>query len=147
MTPSDACVNLVKQFEGLRLEAYLDTGGVPTIGYGHTLHVQMGDLISEDQADAFLESDLKTAAFRVEAACTIAPNQNQFDALTSFEYNTGALEHSTLLHLWNTGAPIQETADEFLLWTHGRIDGKLVTLPGLVKRRTAERALFLGVSA
>ncbi len=146
MTPSDACVNLVKEFEGLRLEAYLDTGGVPTIGYGHTLHVQMGDLISEDQADAFLESDLKTAAFRVEAACTIAPNQNQFDALASFEYNTGALEHSTLLRMWNTGGLIQETANEFLLWTHGRIDGKLVTLPGLVKRRTAERALFLRVS-
>jgi lysozyme len=144
MTPSEACEQLVKDFEGLRLSAYLDASGVPTIGWGHTLHVRIGDVIGQDQADVFLASDLEAAAAEVTRCLTIQPNQDQFDALTDFEFNTGALAKSTLLAKLDAG-DVQGAADQFLLWAWAHVNGKLVQVPGLVRRRAAERALFLGV--
>src|ERR1700683_5643593 len=98
MTPSAACTNLVKQFEGLRLEAYPDSGGVPTIGWGHTLNVHLGDLISEDQAEAFLTYDLTETGLGVMKCLKVSVVQHQFDALVCFAFNVGvgALEQSTL---------------------------------------------------
>ena len=55
---SDICLDKIKEFEGLRKEAYLDAAGVPTIGYGHTHGVRMGDVISEYWAEMFLKADL-----------------------------------------------------------------------------------------
>jgi lysozyme len=142
MTISENCIDLVKRFEGCRLSAYSDPGGIPTIGYGHTLNVQLGMSIMQDQADEFLRDDLERAADRVESCLTIVPNQNQFDALVSFEFNTGALKESTLARRWNQGN-VLGAANQFECWTMGRVNGKMQTLPGLVLRRAAEKALFL----
>ena len=153
MIPSQACIDLVKRFEACRLCAYSDPAGVPTIGYGHTHYVRLGDMVEADQADAFLEADLGRAAGAVTAACASRPpNQNQFDALVSFEFNTGGLRRwsdgvlidSVLLKLWKAG-DVQAAADQFLRWNKARnADGQFVVLNGLIRRRAAERELFLG---
>ena len=146
MIPPQNCVDLVKRFESCRLSAYLDPVGIPTIGYGHTANVHLGQSIDLEQADAFLEVDLADAADRVEfsSGLTIVPNQHQFDALVSFEFNTGGLKGSTLVKRWNSG-DILGAADQFLVWNKAHVNGQLVVLSGLTARRNAERALFLGV--
>lgn len=142
MNYSAACVALVKEFEGCKLTAYLDVRGIPTIGFGHTGNVKLGDIIDQEQADAYLEMDLNRAAAAVTACLIGTPNQNQFDAFVSFEYNTGALRGSTMQRLWN-GGNAAGCADQFGRWDKATVDGKLVSLPGLTRRRAAEKALFL----
>jgi lysozyme len=147
MTPSSACVNLVKEFEGCRLGAYQDVRGIWTIGYGHTGEsVVAGMIITPGQATAFLESDLTRASASVDALITMPLSQDQYDALVSFEFNTGALKGSTLQRLLN-GGQYALAADQFLAWNKSTIDGQLVVVPGLTRRRQAERALFLGVTS
>lgn len=139
-------IALVKSFEGIRLHAYPDpgTGGVPwTIGWGTTRYangkaVQPGDTVTQDEADALLRNDLAGAERQVTRAIGDAPTtQKQFDALVSFQYNTGALASSTLLKRHNAGRYAEATA-EFGKWAHA--GGKV--LPGLVKRRAAEAAIY-----
>lgn len=130
---------LIKSFESLRLAAYLCPAGVPTIGWGHTGDVKMGTSITEHQAEAILSVDLD----RFERAVTaLAPqaNENEFAALVSFAFNCGtnALAVSSLLRYFNQGSKLA-AAQEFGVWVHG--GGKV--LPGLARRREAERALFL----
>lgn len=131
---------LIKSFEGLRLKSYLCPANVWTIGYGSTgPHVRQGMVISEKQAEELLLKDIA----RFERAVTemaAAPTQNQFDALVSFAFNigTGALKSSTLLKKHN-GGRYKEAADQFLRWN--RAGGTI--LPGLTRRRTAERKLYL----
>ena len=94
---SEDCLKKLKEFEGFRKEAYLDAAGVPTIGYGHTLGVRMGDVISEYWADMLLKADLYDIEKQVE---TLGDwNQPQFDALVSFAFNLGfyKLKTSTLM--------------------------------------------------
>ena len=131
---------LIESFEELRLSAYLDQRGIPTIGYGHTAGVKMGDTCTEEQADAWLEEDAQTATSGVEKSLQVFCNQNQFDALTSFTFNVGvgAEAHSTLIKLMNAG-DTQGAADQFLVWDH--VNG--VPNAGLLRRRQAEQALFL----
>lgn len=143
MTYSPSCVELVKTFEGLRLSAYRDIRGIITVGYGHVApSMTVGESITQEQADAYLQADLDRAAAAVNACISPALNQNQEDSLVSFQFNTGALKGSTLQRLLNrldfTGG-----ADQFLVWNKAEIDGKLVAVPGLTRRRQAERALFL----
>jgi len=147
MTYSQKAVDIVKQFEGLRLQAYQDTGGVWTIGWGHTAGVKEGQEITEEQAEAFLQADLANSAEFVSQVVTIPLTQNQFDALVDFDLNEGGahLGTSTLLHDLNQG-DILGAASQLSLWVYGRdTTGRLVVLPGLVKRRLAEHQLFLGV--
>lgn len=143
MTPSDNCTQLVATFEGLMLDAYQDGAGVWTIGYGHTAGVKKGDVTTLRQAIDWLSGDLVTAGAAVNRFASGPLTQNQFDALTSFTFNLGAgtLEHSTLLRLLNAGQTIQ-AALEFPKWDH--VNGK--PSAGLLKRRLAERDLFLRVS-
>lgn len=142
MKTSDKGVALIKRFEGLRLKSYPDpgTGGDPwTIGYGHTGGIRRGMEITEAQADAFLRSDL--ARFEQGVANVAAKfTQGQFDALVSFSFNVGLgnLMSSTLLKKHKAGE-YQAAADQFLRWN--RAAGKI--LPGLTKRRAAERELYL----
>lgn len=140
MTPSQRCVDLVKSFEGFFGHAYRCPAGVWTIGYGTTRGVKPGDYCTQDEAEQWLADELNEKAEGVSRLVTVDLNQNQFDALCSFAYNvgTGALQKSTLLRKLNAG-DYQEAADQFPLWTKG--GGK--TLPGLVRRRAAERDLFL----
>ena len=144
-TPSQAAIDLVKASEGLRLEAYQDAGGVWTIGYGHTRDVQPGDVITQQQADDFLQADLAEAAEAVASLVKVPLNQGQFDALCDFVFNLGEgdLERSTLLRLLNAGN-YQAAAQQFRVWVMAAGE----VLPGLVKRRAAERDLFVnGASA
>ena len=128
-------------FEGLRLEAYWDSyGKVWTIGYGHTSGVRKGQKITKQQAINYLRSDCQFAANAVNKYVKVSINQNQFDALVSFTFNlgAGAFAGSDLLKYLNQGK-IQAAANEFPLWCHA--GGQV--LPGLVRRRNAEKALFL----
>jgi len=133
-------LDLIRRFEGLRLRAYLCPGGVWTIGYGHTgPDVKPGLRISSEEADALLRGDVARFGAGVSAiagACT----QGQHDALVSFAFNLGlgALMSSTLLKK-HRAADRGGAAAEFGRWTHAR--GRV--LPGLVRRRAAEAALYL----
>ena len=144
MNVSQEGIDLIKSFEGCRLEAYPDpgTGGVPwTIGWGTTTGVVEGMACTQEQADQMLADDVAKVAGQVNSLLKIKVNQNQFDALVSFAYNAGAgaLASSTLLRLLNAGN-FGGAADEFPKWVHG---GGGSILPGLVRRRAAERSLFM----
>ena len=142
MKTSTQGLDLIKKWEGLRLEAYLCASGVPTIGWGHCKDVQMGDTISIDQASDLLKDDLVTFEHCVGQLITVKINQNEFDALVSFAFNVGcgALEESTLRKKLNSGADRNAVAEEFGRWVKGA-DGQ--PLQGLVNRRAEEKELFL----
>lgn len=141
-----AAVELVKHFEGLSLDAYLCPAGVPTIGYGHTDGVRLGQTITEAQAEKLLQADLTEAAADVDRLVTVPLTDAQRGALASFVFNLGpgALASSTLLRLLNSGDTTGAAA-QFTRWTKARVKGELVDLPGLVRRRAAEQALFQGM--
>lgn len=140
MMPSPACETLVRQSEGCVLHVYKDSGGVLTGGFGHTgPGLVFGEHITPDQAESWLREDLAKAAGAVTqlaGKCT----QGQFDALTDFVFNLGAqrLAGSTLLHKHKAG-DFAGAAAEFGKWVH--CNG--IVLPGLVKRRAKEAALYL----
>ncbi len=133
-------VDLIKSFEGCVLKAYQDSAGVWTIGYGHTKGVHSGMTISATQAEDYLKSDLAMFEQAVNNCVTVSITQNVFDALVSFSFNVGgaALKKSTLLAKLNKG-DINGAAAEFDKWVYA---GKRV-LPGLIRRRAAEKELFL----
>ncbi len=136
---------IVKSFEGLRLQAYQDSVGIWTIGYGHTSmagppDVYPGMVITEAEADQILRRDLDLFEAGVTRGLTIATNSDQFSAMVSFSFNVGlgAFRDSTLLRKHNAG-DFAGAADEFLRWVYA--GGQY--LPGLERRRNAERALYL----
>jgi len=144
MTPSQNCMDLVKQFEGLRLEAYQDGGGVWTIGWGCTTGVYEGQVITEDGAEQILAKDLSDSAEFVSKVVSVPLTQGQFDALVDFTFNEGDgyFGTSTLLRELNKGNYVAAGA-QLSLWVYSRNgEGKLVVEPGLVARRLAEHALF-----
>lgn len=140
MKPSGACFYLIRSSEGLRLKAYRDSGGVLTVGYGHTgPDVKPGMVVTMNQAEAFLQRDVAHAADVVNQhalPCT----QGQFDAFVDFVFNLGEERflRSTLLRKHQAGN-YTGAAQEFARWVFG--GGKV--LPGLVKRRAAEAHLYL----
>jgi lysozyme len=144
-TPSSACTALIKRFEGLRLNAYQDSVGIWTIGYGTTRIngsvIQAGMTITEAQAEQYLLSDL-TEKFvpSIQRNTRALITQSMFDALCCFTYNVGAgnLNKSTLFKDLNASKYL-DSASGFMQWT--KAGG--VELAGLVKRRTAEKDLFL----
>jgi len=139
---SDACVTLVKTFEGFEAKAYKCPAGVWTIGYGHTLNVKPTDVITEVAASMLLKEELQNYADKVDNLVGNA-SQNQFDALVIFAYNLGvnALGTSTLLkkHLAGDYAGAQA---EFARWNKAKVEGKMIVLNGLTKRRNHEAALY-----
>jgi len=132
--------SIVRKFEGCKLTAYLCPAGIPTIGYGHTHNVKLGDTCTQQQADEWLEDDFFYATSDVKAVVKVPLTDNQLDALASFVFNLGVrkLIQSTLLKKLNakdyTGA-----ANEFDKWVFAA--GK--KLNGLIARRAAEKQLFL----
>ena len=142
---SERGLELIKHFEGFRANAYKCPASVWTIGYGHTSEagppvVREGMRITEPEATAMLRRDVERYERAVTAAVTRKPTQAQFDALVSFCYNVGpgALRKSSVLRHFNAGN-IPAAADAFRSWNKG--GGKV--LKGLVRRREAERELFL----
>lgn len=141
MNISEKGINLIKNFEGCRLEAYKCPAGIWTVGYGHTgSTVHQGLKISQSEADSLLKTDLIIHCNNVSKLVKVPLNQNQFDALVSLEYNIGYgnFSRSTLLKLLNT-KNYKDAAEQFAVWRLG--GGKI--LPGLVRRRKAEKDLFL----
>ena len=139
MKTSHKGIDLIKEFEGLRLKAYKCPGGVWTIGYGHTAGVKPGMVISEAQAEEYLMADL-IASEKYLNDLRLAINQNQFDALISFIYNvgTGNFSSSTLLRKVKANPLDNSIMDEFLRWVYSK--GRV--LPGLQRRRLAEMKLY-----
>ena len=140
MQISDRGLDLIRRFEGLRLDAYRCPAGIWTIGYGHTgSDVREGLTITPLIAGTFLRADVGRFGEGVER-CAGLCTQGQFDALVSFAFNLGlnALRVSTLLKLHRLGQH-KLAAAEFSRWVHA--GGK--ELPGLVRRRAAEAVLYL----
>jgi GH24 family phage-related lysozyme (muramidase) len=135
-------VELIKKFEGCRLEAYLCPAGVWTIGYGHTgTNVKAGLKITQADAEALLLSDIERFARAVDTWIKVDLTNNQRCALISFTFNVGigALQESTLRKRLNNGEdPVKVAMEELPRWNKG--DGKI--LEGLVRRRRAEVELF-----
>jgi lysozyme len=142
---NQAGLALIKTFEGLRLTAYRCPAGVWTIGYGHTgPDVMPAQRISQERADQLLRGDLDQFEAGVERALVGAETtDNQFAAMVSLAFNIGlgAFQRSTVLRQHRAGHHIRAAA-AFLMWVKG--GGK--TLSGLVRRRGAERALYLKVT-
>lgn len=132
--------SIVKQFEGCKLKAYLCPAGIPTIGYGHTHNVKLGDTCTQQQAEEWLEDDFFYATSDVKAVVKVPLTDNQLDALASFVFNLGVrkLIQSTLLKKLNT-EDYAGAANEFDKWVFAA--GK--KLNGLIARRAAEKELFL----
>ena len=138
-------MRLLEQFEGLRLEAYLDSAGIATIGFGTIKYpngskVKLDDKITKAQAKEYKLHDLKEFESTVNTSVTVPLSQNQYDALVSLSYNIGsnAFKNSTLLKKLNSG-DYKGAAEQFLVWN--KVNSKRVQ--GLVNRREAERNLFL----
>lgn len=139
MTPSQKAIDLIKEFEGLRLKAHRCPAGVLTIGYGHTSGVKPGMVITEAQAEEFLKEDLQEVVSHINSL-RLALTQNMFDALVSFTFNIGIgnLSRSTLLAKVKADPYDNTILDEFIRWVYAK--GKV--LPGLQRRRLAEAKLY-----
>ncbi len=137
---NDAGIDLLKDFEGFRERAYLDVVGIPTIGYGFTRGVKLGDHMTQAEGQERLKSELAEFEAGVKTACARLPSESQLAALVCLAYNIGlaAFKKSTVLRLHNAG-DFSGAADSFRMWC--KAGGRVVT--GLVNRREAERALYL----
>lgn len=147
---NEAGLDILKRYEGCRLQSYDDANGNPlylgdvpkgiaTIGFGTILDVKAGDRITQAEADAFLRRDLTKFEHIVDSLITVDLNENQFSALVCLAYNCGSAPlKKTLGTLLNEGK-YSDAAEEFTKWNkyHGQVSN------GLVKRRAAERELFL----
>lgn len=133
-------LQIIKDFEGCGLKAYICPSGVWTIGYGHTASVKPDMVITQLDAERLLKQDLLRFEQGVTSLVKVPLTPNQFSALVSFAFNVGinALRTSTLLRLLNN-KDYKGAAKEFLRWDKGN-NGK--PLPGLTKRRKAEQDLF-----
>jgi GH24 family phage-related lysozyme (muramidase) len=152
-TVSQHGVDLIKKFEAFRQNLYNDPAGHCTIGYGTLVHKGNcnGDAsespytggVTEAEATRLLTDRLDEFQRTVNDSVTVELTQNQYDALLSFVYNVGPanFKSSTLLKVLNKGE-YTAVPPEFRKWTKARVNGTLVDLPGLVKRRDAEADLF-----
>lgn len=137
MKISQKGIDLIKKFEGCRLDSYKCSAGKWTIGYGHTAGVTAGQKISQAQAEAYLRADLEKFEKLVAKYDNVYRwTQNEFDALVSFAYNTGSIDKLTV----NGKRTKAEVSEKILLYVK---DGNGNVLQGLVNRRKAEQELFL----
>lgn len=136
---NSAGLALIKEYEGLRLEPYKDTGGIWTCGYGHIKGVTEFTHCTPEIAEAWLESDLMEAEEAVSHLVTVRLTDNQFAALVSFTFNLGrgALAKSTLLKKLNEGGyDLVPACIKSWVFDNGKV------IPGLVRRRNAESTLW-----
>ena len=140
-----AGIALIKSFEGLRTEAYRDQRGIWTLGYGHTRGVAEGDTCTDEQATQWLAEDLALAAAGVDRATVgCSTSDNQFAAMVSLAYNVGVYNFITSSVLaMHRASQYAQAGDAFLMWDKTHIGGKLQPDAGLLRRRQAERTLYL----
>ncbi|MBO9709666.1 MAG: lysozyme [Caulobacter sp.] len=141
---SRAAVDLIKRFEGYRMKAAQLPDGRWTLGYGHTLTARAGASVSEQDAEALLLYDLITVAHAVNENVYTPLNQNQFDALVCFAFNIGTenFVRSAVLRRINEGALLQ-AACGMEMWRKADFEGERIVIDALVRRRAAEKTLFL----
>ena len=147
MSTTSKAADIIAVFEGKKLKAYRDSGGIWTIGFGSTYNidekrpVQEGDTIDESTAIRWLHTITGNLQNDIKKLITVSTTQNQLDSLTSLAYNIGLgnFKKSTLLKRLNANYPKIQLADEFLKWN--KVKG--VVNQGLVNRRSKERELFL----
>ena len=139
MKASVDAYELIKQFEGLRLKAYLCPAGIWTIGYGHTSGVSPNSFITIQEADEYLHRDVATIEMQLNKLNLIL-RQCQWDAIVSFVFNVGIgnFKSSTLLAKIRINPDDNSIMDEFLTWVYA--NGKVMN--GLQKRRLAEMKLY-----
>jgi lysozyme len=138
-------LELIKGDEGLRLKAYQDQKGIWTIGYGHTLGVTPGMVITKEEALSLLDEDADSAESDINRLVKVSLSQNEFDALVGIRFNIGSgyFAGSTLLRKLNAGDKAG-AADQFLVWNKLTMpDGTVVESDGHTTRRNRERMLFL----
>jgi lysozyme len=140
---NDRGIAIIKESEGLRLEAY-SYAGQWLIGYGHSATAKSGMKITEAQAEDLLRQDLGVCEKAIADAVTVPVSANAFSAMASLCYNIGwqKFAASSVVKRLNAGDR-EGAADAFLMWTKGTINGERVSLPHLEVRRQRERALFL----
>jgi lysozyme len=141
-------IELIKEFEDLRLEAYLCPAGVWTIGWGHTKGVKAGGVIDRQRAEEFLQEDYKEAEKAVLKMVKVKLTDDQLGALTSFVFNLGAgnFKSSTLRRKVNANPHDKTIRDEFMRWVYARGgNDEPVMLDGLVRRRGAEADLYFSI--
>ena len=133
-------LDFIRSYERLALRSYQDSGGVWSIGYGHTDGVKAYQTCTQDQAEQWLEEDVAVAEHAVVSLVKIGLTQNEYDALVSLVFNVGygSLARSELLIDLNTGR-IAMAADEFLSFDH--VGG--IPNAGVERRRIAERTMFI----
>ena len=134
-------LDLIKKYEGLRLEAYKCPAGVWTIGYGHTKGVYKGMSITKEEAEKLLQQDV--SVFELQVINTVGKLSDcKIDALVSFAYNVGiaAFRNSTLCRKVKANSDDPAIRNEFGKWVYA---GKK-KLPGLVKRRAEEAEMYFG---
>ena len=139
MKTSQKGINLIKSFEGCKLQSYRDSVGVLTIGYGHTLGVYAGMRITFQEAENLLKNDLIIYESCIHKLVKVDLTQNEFDSLVSWTYNLGcgSLRKSTMLKYLNEGKK-QFVTSEMIKWN--KAGGQV--LKGLIRRREAEATLF-----
>ena len=139
MKASVDAYQLIKQFEGLRLEAYLCPAGIWTIGYGHTSDVSPNSFITTQEADEYLHRDVASVEMQLNKL-NLSLSQCQWDAIISFVFNVGIgnFKASTLLAKIRINPDDNSIMDEFLRWVYA--NGKVMR--GLQKRRLAEMKLY-----
>lgn len=150
MAPDNDCFEFIKSWEGFRLKAYRDSAGIWTIGYGSIIYddqrpVKKGDVITQQKADQLIEKEISSKSAKVNAALgDTRVNQNQFNALVSFAYNVGvgALLSSTLLKRVRENPTDSKIRSAFMMWNKAHVNGKLVAIRGLTKRRATEADLY-----
>lgn len=146
MKTSKRAIEFIKGHEGLRLQAYRCPSGIWTIGWGHTsddrFPVKNGMKISKKTAEEMLRHDIEEAEAAIDRVVRVPLNGNQYGALVSLVFNigAGAFARSTLVKRLNKGQ--KNLSREFAMWNKGTVGGKKKTLPGLVRRRAEEAALF-----
>lgn len=139
MKASVDAYELIKQFEGLRLEAYLCPAGIRTIGYGHTSGVSPNSFITIQEADEYLHRDVAAIEMQLNKL-NLSLRQCQWDAIVSFVFNVGIgnFKASTLLAKIRINPDDNSIIDEFLRWVYA--NGKVMR--GLQKRRLTEMKLY-----
>jgi lysozyme len=140
MKTSGIVIELIKEFEALRLEAYQDTGGVWTVGWGHTANACPGKVITENEAKMYLQWDIEDTEAKLDGL-NLLLNQNQYDALISFIFNIGIgrFKRSTMLKRLRENINHPDIPIQFKRWIYDA--GKIQ--PGLVRRRNIESALYV----
>ena len=146
MNFSEQFLNLIKESEGCRLDAYRCPAGKLTIGYGHTgSDVVEGMRISQARAEDLLRADLtKFAAIMAPQLSGLALSPQQFEALLSLSYNIGSLQAKapTLIRKVRANPNDPTIRDEFMRHVNARVNGRLTPLPGLIRRRRLEADLY-----